>query len=130
VLADLLPLLATLAALWVYVWTFILCGHTRRKHGIKAPATAGHPEFDRAFRIQQNTLEQLILFLPSLWLFCQVVSGFWGGAIGLVWSLGRILYGIGYLRAPEARGPGFAIGMAATAILLVGGTLGVLYRLA
>jgi glutathione S-transferase len=125
-MASLLPLLATTVALYVYLWTFFACGRARAKHGIKAPATTGHPEFERAFRVQQNTVEQLVVFLPSLFLFSQTVSPLWGGIIGLVWSAGRLLYAIGYSRNPEARGPGFAVGALATLALLLGGTFGLL----
>jgi glutathione S-transferase len=120
-----MPLVATCAALYVYCWTFVQCGRARAAHKIAAPATTGHPEFERAFRIQQNTVEQIMLFLPSLWLFAEVASSFWGGVIGLAWSVGRILYGIGYQRSPELRGPGFLIALAANVLLLLGGTIGV-----
>lgn len=43
-------------------------GRARGKFQIKAPATSGHPDFDRAFRAHQNTLEQTVMFLPLLWL--------------------------------------------------------------
>jgi len=82
---------------------------------ILAPAVTGAPEFERAFRIQQNTLEQLIWFLPSLWLFAFYVSPTWGGILGLVWVGGRIHYALSYYRDPEARGPGFITGFASAA---------------
>jgi uncharacterized membrane protein YecN with MAPEG domain len=113
-------------ALWVYAWTFFACGRARARHHIKAPATTGDPEFERAFRVQQNTVEQLVLFLPSLWLFGSTVSPFWGGIIGLLWSVGRVIYGVLYVRNPDSRGHGFAISGLATLILLIGGTYGVL----
>ena len=104
-------------------------GRLRQKHGILAPACAGHPEFERAFRVQQNTLEQLVLFLPALWLFALLVSAFWGALIGLVWIAGRALYALAYLRAPETRGPGFAIAAMSSLVLLLGALIGAVVNL-
>ena len=119
------PALATCLALLVYVWTIYLCGRARGRHNIKAPAVTGHPEFERYYRIQQNTLEQLAVFLPSLWVFATVVSPFWGGIIGLVFVAASVFYVVSYARDPAARGPGFAVGVTATLILLLGGLAGV-----
>jgi uncharacterized MAPEG superfamily protein len=121
--ANLWPALATIAALWVYVGTFIACGRARAAHGIKAPATTGHPAFERAFRVQQNTLEQLVIFLPGLWIFADTVDAKWAGIVGLVWSAARILYGWSYVRNPDSRGPGFGLAALASLILLGGGTI-------
>src|SRR5580700_2574129 len=104
-------------ALLVYVVTFVNAGRMRHKFDVKAPAVSGPPEFERALRVQQNTLEQLVWFLPALWLFVLLVSPFWGGAIGLVWVAGRVIYAISYMRDPATRGPGFLIAMAASAVL-------------
>jgi glutathione S-transferase len=123
---HLYPALATCLAMLVYVWTIFLCGRARGAYGVKAPAVSGHPEFEKRFRAQQNTLEQLMLFLPSLWVFSLAVSPFWGGLIGLGFVVGRILYVAGYIRDPASRELGFTIGAAATAILLLGGLGGVL----
>ena len=70
--------------------------------------------------MQQNTIEQLVLFLPSLWLFSLFVSPLWGAALGAVWILGRVIYAVGYLRDADKRGPGAVITMASGAILLLG----------
>ena len=66
---DLYPALVTLLALLVYFWIMIRAGAARGKHGIKAPAITGHPDFERKLRVQQNSLELLIMFIPSLWIF-------------------------------------------------------------
>jgi glutathione S-transferase len=61
--------IVTLLAVGFYLFTSLAVASARVKFGIKAPATAGHPDFERAFRVQMNTLESMPLFLPSLWLF-------------------------------------------------------------
>jgi len=117
------PLVAivTLLALLVYFYMGLRVGQGRTKYNVAAPATTGHPDFERDYRIQMNTLEWLPLFLVSLWLFAIA----WGSdliaaGIGLVWIIGRILYLTGYSRAAEARGPGFGIQALATGVLLFG----------
>jgi glutathione S-transferase len=125
-MAPIFPALVTVLALLVYTAVFMATARARARHGIQAPAVTGAPEFERAFRIQQNTLEQLIWFLPSLWLFAFYVSPTWGGILGLVWVGGRIHYALSYYRDPEARGPGFITGFASAAVLLVGPFFGIL----
>lgn len=92
----------------------------RAKYKINAPATAGHPIFERTFRIQQNTSEQLVIMLPGLWMFSGFISPMWGSLLGLIWLLGRIVYAVMYTRNPESRGLGFVIGFAANAVLVLG----------
>ncbi len=86
----------------------------------------GDPNFERVVRVQQNTLEQLILFLPALWLFSGLVSSVWGAILGAVWIVGRILYAWGYYQAPEKRFPGFGMSIIATFALLGGALVGVI----
>jgi glutathione S-transferase len=120
------PALITCLVLILYFWSVIRCAFARRKFNIHAPAMTGHPEFDRRFRIQQNTLEQLILFLPSLWMFSFFVSPVWSGVPGLIFIVGRLIYAISYAHNPEWRRPGFAIGVVTSLILLVGALGGAL----
>ncbi|TDJ45176.1 MAG: MAPEG family protein [Gammaproteobacteria bacterium] len=109
--------LVTIAAV---VYTFILSGFVsaaRAKTGVNAPAMAGQPDFDRVFRIHMNTVEQLVLFIPVLWLATSVVGDLWAAEIGVVWIVGRLTYAAGYRKAVEKRGPGFLITLLSTAIL-------------
>ena len=117
------PLVAivTLLALLLYFVMSARVGQARYRLGVQAPAVTGHPDFERAYRVQMNTLEWLPLFLVSLWLFAFA----WGSdlitaAIGLVWIVGRTLYLTGYSKAAEARGPGFLVQAITTAVLLFG----------
>jgi glutathione S-transferase len=124
------PALLTIAALLVYLASFILAASMRRKHRVKAPSTDGPEEFNRAFRTQANTLEQLVPFLASLWLFAIYLSPGWAALLGAVWVAGRILYIVAYFRDPAKRGAGFVIAAATCITLLAGSLIGVVYRLA
>ncbi len=123
------PALATIAALAVYLASFMLAGRMRHKHRVVAPSTDGPEEFKRAQRIQANTLEQLVPFLASLWLFSVYVSPLWAAVLGAVWVAGRIYYMVSYFRDPAKRGPGFVVAAAACITLLAGALIGVIFRL-
>ena len=99
----LFPALATMIALAVYYSQSIFVTLARTKYGIKAPATTGNPDFERVFRVHYNTLEQLPLFLIPLWFFALLVSGYWAGWLGLLWTLGRVGYMYGYYNAANKR---------------------------
>ena len=96
----------------------------RQKHGVKAPATTGPPEFERANRVHQNTVEQLVLFLPLLWLALYVLGDAIAALIGAVWIVGRIVYANAYSRDAAARQPGMAITTVSTAALLLASAVG------
>jgi glutathione S-transferase len=123
---DLYPALVTCLALLVYMWNFVSAGQARGKHKITAPATVGHPEFERKLRVQQNMIEQLIVFLPSLWIFCLTVQPLIGAILGLIFIVGRILYSTAYAVDPSKRSLGFGLGIFPTLILLIGALVGVI----
>lgn len=114
-----LTALTTLLAVALYFLTAILVARARAKTGVQVPAMSGHPDFDRAFRVQMNTLEWLPIFLPSMWLTALYIGDGWAASGGLVWIVGRVLYIYGYARAVEKRGVGFGVqAMAATVMWL------------
>jgi glutathione S-transferase len=123
------PALVTGLALLLYTALLINVARARGRYGVAAPATTGHPAFDRVFRVQQNTLEQIVIFLPSLWLYTFFVSPEWGAAIGGVWLLARIFYAWSYYRDPAARGPGFIVAAICSLVLLLGSIAGMLRAL-
>jgi glutathione S-transferase len=92
----------------------------RGRFGVAAPATTGHPEFERYFRVQMNTLEQLILFVPAIWLFAQFVDPHWAAGLGAVYLVGRLLYFASYVKDPKSRSLGFALTALPTLIMLAG----------
>ena len=117
--------LVTCLALLFYFFTSIQVSKARTAFGIKVPAISGHPDFERVFRVQMNTLEWMPIFLPSLWLFAIYISDPIAAAIGVVWIAGRVLYLTGYSQAAAKRGRGFAV-QALAAIALWAGALGVI----
>lgn len=111
--------IVTILAILQFVWFGIQVGSMRGKHQVKAPAMTGHPEFERMFRIHYNTMEQLVVFLPALWMFGYMVNPTWGAGIGVVYLIGRFLYRATYLRDPAGRGAGFTLTFVPAAIMLV-----------
>lgn len=118
-----LTALVTLMAIAFYFFTAINVSRWRTKTGVKVPAMSGHPDFERAFRIQMNTLEWMPIFLPALWLFAIYISDAIAAGIGVIWIIGRIVYFVGYSKAAAKRGMGFAI-QSIAAMALWAGTLG------
>jgi uncharacterized MAPEG superfamily protein len=111
---------ALLLALLVYVWATWKVGAARSKFGVAAPAIHGDENFERVFRAHQNTVEQMVLFLPLLALAAWLWGDLYSAIYGLVWSLGRILYVEGYARAAGKREVGFLLSGALSLVVLLG----------
>ncbi|CAD5955091.1 putative protein sll1147 [Planktothrix tepida] len=120
------PSLVTACALLLYLAVTINVGRARIKYKIMPPQMNGDENFERVVRVQQNTLEQLVLFLPTLWLFSEWVSPIWAAGLGAVWVIGRILYAWGYYQVAEKRMLGFAISSLVTFTLLGGAIVGII----
>mmetsp|Transcript_25081 Transcript_25081/g.35138 ORF Transcript_25081/g.35138 Transcript_25081/m.35138 type:complete len:149 (-) Transcript_25081:76-522(-) len=108
----------------VYLYQGFQVGAARVKYNIKAPATTGNENFERVFRVHQNTGESMGAWLPSLAMFSTFVSPVYGALIGVLWPIGRIIYGQGYVESPEKRELGFQISFSSTSLLLLGGLIG------
>ena len=120
------PALVTLATLALGFATAWLVGNARVKYRIKAPATTGHEMFERAYRVQMNTLENTVIFLPVLWLAANYVGAVFAGALGALWLAGRIWYVFAYMADPKKRGKGFGLAYAAWGVLMIGTAWGLL----
>ncbi len=107
--------IVTLIILVQYIGFTLLVGKQRVAHGIEAPATSGHAQFDRAYRVQMNTLEQLVIALPAMWLCGWSFSPIVAALLGLLFAFGRLLYALGYMSDPGKRGPGMGLGFLAYA---------------
>jgi len=121
--------LVTALALLQYLGFAMAVGRARGKYGVPAPAVTGQPDFERYLRVQQNTLECLIIVVPSLWLFARYVSDPWAAGLGVVYLIGRMMYFVGYTRAPAKRAAGYGVTALAMIALLVGALVGVVMQL-
>ena len=112
--------IVAMLALLEYFYFSIKVGQARGKYGVKAPATTGNDIFERYHRVHQNTLEQLVIFLPGLYAFASLVSTMWAAILGVVFIVGRALYFNLYVGDPDKRGPGVLISVLASAVLVIG----------
>ena len=111
--------IVTVLAVLLFFYMGMNVGRMRTKHGVKAPAMTGHDQFERAVRVQMNTIEGAIAFLPSLWIAAIYFGGWIPPLAGFVWVMGRVIYMIGYMAAPEKRETGFTIQALALVVLII-----------
>lgn len=105
-----------------------LVGQARGKYGVAAPAVVGHEIFERAYRVQMNTLELLVAFLPALFLAGKYWSQPAVAGLGAIYLLGRFIYWRAYMGAPKSRGLGFGLSSLPILLLLVAALVGALSR--
>ena len=106
-------------ALIQFYWFGVEVGQMRGKHKCKAPATSGAAEFECMFRVQQNTMEQLVMFVPAIWLFGTLVNPMWAAGMGVIYLLGRFIYRASYVKNPKSRSLGFSISVLPTSVMLI-----------
>jgi len=121
--------IVAMLALLEYFFFSIKVGQARGKYGVKAPATTGNDIFERYHRVHQNTMEQLVMFIPSLFTFANLVSATWAAILGVVFIIGRALYFNLYIGDPDKRGPGTLISVLATGVLIIGSLIGAILML-
>jgi glutathione S-transferase len=121
--------LVIVAALLQYFYFGILVGNARGKFNVAAPAITGHPVFERYYRVHQNTLEMLVIFIPAIVLFGYWVRPDLGAGIGAVYLVGRLVYLRAYVSDPGTRSLGFGLSILPTLILLLGGGVGAVFSL-
>ena len=120
--------LAYLAILLIVIEYGVLGGMValaRSRYKVAAPATTGNPDFERYFRVQQNTLEQLVVVIPCLWIFAATLSPLWAAALGFGFVVFRAQYAYGYYKSAPGRHYGFMWGAWCTGALLLGALFGV-----
>lgn len=114
-----------LLALIQYTWLGMKVGGARGKYKIDAPACSGDENFERIFRTHQNTMEQLVAFIPATFAFAYYLSPTWVLLPGVTFIIGRFLYAMEYTKNPKTRAPGMALTFAAIAVLILGALFGV-----
>ncbi len=107
----------TLLAVFITFYFSLKVGSLRGKIGVNAPNCDGGDDFNRAFRVHMNTIEQIVLFLPSLWLALPVLGDLYAASAGAVWVIGRLLYSIQYMRDPNSRTLGMVLTFLPTVVL-------------
>lgn len=121
--------IVTALALLQFIAFGVQVGRARVRYGIKAPAITGNEIFERHFRVQQNTLESLIVLVPSLYLFSRYVQPAWAAALGAVYLIGRQVYAASYVKDPKTRSAGYGLTMLPVLALIAGGLVGAVMRL-
>ncbi|HEX2581290.1 MAG TPA: MAPEG family protein [Dongiaceae bacterium] len=116
--------LVSLIYVLLYMWMGFQVGRMRGKHGIAAPATIGHPEFERAYRVQMNTLEQMGPFLLALWLCALLGSPVFSTILGALYTIARLAYAVTYYKDAAKRGPAFGAGLLFLTLLWLGAVYG------
>src|SRR6202023_3429143 len=122
-LMPLVHLVIALALVEFFLFCVAVAG-PRPRYNIPAPATTGNEIFERYFRVQMNTLEQLVIFIPSILMFGQYFSPYLAAAIGAVFLIGRLVYLFAYVKDPKKREAGFLLSVIPTVTLLLGGIFG------
>jgi len=114
----------TMLALLQYSYFGICVGRARGQFGVDAPATSGHEEFDRIYRVHYNSMEQLVLFIPSLWAFGYFVGNLWALGFGVIFLIGRQVYAYTYVKDPSSRGPGMLMSVIPCYLMVLGALIG------
>ena len=122
--------IVTALALLQFVYFGIQVGRARERFGVKAPAITGNDQFERSFRVQQNTLESIVVFLPSLYLFSRYFNPLWAAGLGVVYLIGRQVYSAAYVKDPAKRSLGYGLTVLPILVLLVGGLIGAVLKIA
>ena len=104
----------------------VAVGRARGRHGVAAPAVSGDETFERFHRAHQNTLEQLVVFIPALYACAYFAHEMLAVAGGVLYLVGRAWYFRAYIVEPATRGKGMVMTMLASLILLVAGLIGAL----
>jgi len=122
--------IVTLLVVLFYFFVALRVAVAHGKYNVKLPAVSGHPDFERVYRVQMNTLEWAPIFLPLLWLCALYLGDLVAAALGLLWLVGRIVYYLGYTQTVAKRRPGFFIQSTACLLLLIGAIAGLVIRFA
>ncbi len=119
-----LTALITLFIVLMLHWNAMRVGRARREYNIAAPAVSGHPVFETAYRIQMNTIEGVLTFLPTMWLTALLLQDALAAALGLSWVMARIWFALAYAREPEQRYRPLTVSMLCLALCVLAAFVG------
>ena len=111
--------IVTIIALLQYSYFGVLVGSARGKYNVPAPAQSGNEQFERMNRVHLNTLEQLIVFIPALWMHAYFANPIYGAILGAIFIIGRFVYRAEYLKDPDSRSLGFGMTFIPSVVLLI-----------
>ena len=118
-----------LVALLQYLIFTFRVGFSRLKNNVLAPKTTGNEEWKIKFRIQQNTLEQLIVFIPAILVFAYFGNPAYAAGLGAFFLVGRIIYFVSYVKDPTKRGVGFIVGWIPMVLMVLAGLVSVVTQI-
>jgi len=121
--------LVILLALVQFLYFTFRTGSNRAKFGVEAPKTVGNETWERIYRVQQNTMEQLVIFIPGMLLFAHLVSPKWVLLPGVLFLIGRQLYSYLYCNNPSKRLPGVALSLLSNVALVLGAIIGIVVEM-
>jgi uncharacterized MAPEG superfamily protein len=104
-------------------------GMARDKNSVKAPAISGNDQFERCFRVHYNSMELLLIAIPSMWMFANHVHALIAAGLGFIYVIGRVIYAKAYVADPGSRGLGFMVSMIPTVVLMLGALIGAIVSL-
>lgn len=111
--------LITVLALIEYLVFQGFTGAARQKGNVVAPKTTGDENYERWYRVQMNTVEQLIVFLPALWLCGHLGATTVATVAGVAFLVARPIYAMSYVSNPDKRTVGFVLGYLANIVLIL-----------
>ncbi len=124
-----LTTLMLVTGLLIYFGLSVIVGQARARWNVPAPQTSGHPEFEKRYRVQMNTLEQLAFFVPGVILCAPVEGDVFTASFAAIWCVGRILFALGYYRDPAKRSLGFVLTLLPGLVMVLAGAHGAIAAL-
>jgi uncharacterized MAPEG superfamily protein len=122
--------LVVITAVIQFLFFGVLTGKARVKYGVKAPVTTGEEGFERMYRVQMNTLEMLVIFIPVIFIASNYWSPLLTSGLGIIYIIGRFIYWRAYVTEPKNRGLGFMLSLIPSVILMVLSVVGIVISLA
>ncbi len=121
--------LVVMLALIQYIVFGVLVGRARAATGIAAPAISGNEAFERVFRAHQNTLEQLVVFVPAVYACAWFMNEMLAVIGGIAFLIGRTMYFFAYSADASKRGAGMIVTVLANFVLILAAIVGAVIAL-